>query len=200
MKLVCKQCGNEFNRRGTTHKYCSQKCYWESLKGRTYPNRKKPIFATPNAGWFKSGDKPWNTNKKMTQKYCENMSKRFIELNISKGKKNPSWKGGITPAYQQVRRTQEYRDWRNNVYRRDNYTCKKCGKRGVKIEAHHIYPLRNYAHLMYFVPNGITLCKICHTKMRFHEENEINMFCSMNRWPLNGNPLYSVPIVHIEEL
>lgn len=58
----------------------------------------------------------------------------------------------------------EYREWRDSVYKRDNYTCQKCGAKGKYLNAHHIYPIRDYPDPQYSlnILNGITLCRKCH--------------------------------------
>ena len=67
------------------------------------------------------------------------------------------------------RQTKEYKNWRENVFKRDNYTCKKCGKRGVEIQAHHVKPWALYPALRYEVNNGITLCNECHKEIHKKE-------------------------------
>lgn len=60
------------------------------------------------------------------------------------------------------RRCGEYKRWRTAVFERDNYTCQTCGKRGVRLHAHH---KRSYAYFpeeRYSIANGITLCEACH--------------------------------------
>ena len=56
----------------------------------------------------------------------------------------------------------EYKEWRKTVFERDNYTCQMCGKRGVKINAHHKNAYAYYPDLRYDIDNGITLCVPCH--------------------------------------
>lgn len=67
------------------------------------------------------------------------------------------------------RQTKEYKNWREKVFKRDNYTCKKCGKRGVEIQAHHVKPWALYPALRYEVNNGITLCNECHKEIHKKE-------------------------------
>ena len=58
--------------------------------------------------------------------------------------------------------TQEYKDWRMAVFKRDNFTCQKCGVVGRELNAHHIKPYAKYKELRYDLSNGITLCEDCH--------------------------------------
>uniref|UniRef100_A0A6H1ZFK3 Putative homing endonuclease n=1 Tax=viral metagenome TaxID=1070528 RepID=A0A6H1ZFK3_9ZZZZ len=61
----------------------------------------------------------------------------------------------------------KYKQWRSDVFTRDNWTCQTCGIRSksseiVYLEAHHIKCWAKYLKLRYIVGNGITLCKECH--------------------------------------
>lgn len=63
------------------------------------------------------------------------------------------------------RATKSYKDWRRNVFERDEYTCNKCLKIGGNLEAHHIKSFKDHKDLRYDVDNGITLCKKCHKEI-----------------------------------
>ena len=68
-----------------------------------------------------------------------------------------------------IRKSAEYRKWRNEVFRRDDYTCQLCKKRSragisVYLEADHILSFESYPELRFIVSNGRTLCKDCHKK------------------------------------
>lgn len=63
------------------------------------------------------------------------------------------------------RRCAEYKEWRRNVFERDNYTCQVCGMRGVKINAHHIKEYAFFPELRYKAENGVTLCVPCHKEI-----------------------------------
>lgn len=80
----------------------------------------------------------------------------------SKGKKNPSYIDGRTPANKLARHTTEYRLWITSVFERDNWTCQMCHTRGGDIHAHHIKPFAKYPELRTSIENGLTLCKKCH--------------------------------------
>lgn len=74
------------------------------------------------------------------------------------------WKGGVTPAHKLVRRSVEFRQWREAVFQRDDYTCQFCGKRGGKIHPDHIKPFALFPELWFEISNGRTLCVKCHEK------------------------------------
>jgi hypothetical protein len=59
-------------------------------------------------------------------------------------------------------------EWRTSVYERDNYTCKCCGVRGRKLNAHHIFNFADNPNVRTDVDNGITLCVECHYD--FHKQ------------------------------
>ena len=60
----------------------------------------------------------------------------------------------------------ELKKWRNAIYKRDNYTCGKCGNFGSKLNAHHLNSWDAHKDKRFDVDNGITLCVSCHKK--FH--------------------------------
>lgn len=97
----------------------------------------------------KKGFTPWNKGKKCPYKA---------------GPNNNKWKGGITPINEKIRKSIEYKLWRESVFNRDNYTCIWCLKKGGKINADHIKPFAFYPELRFAIDNGRTLCEECHRK------------------------------------
>lgn len=81
-----------------------------------------------------------------------------------RGEKHPLWKGGVTPLFNQIRKSIEYKNWRRAVFERDNYTCVTCGQRGVRLEADHIKSFSLHPELRFELSNGQTLCVACHRK------------------------------------
>ena len=63
------------------------------------------------------------------------------------------------------RRCAEYKAWRLAVFVRDDYTCQRCMRRGVKLNAHHIEPYAHCYELRYVLSNGLTLCEECRKKI-----------------------------------
>ena len=78
------------------------------------------------------------------------------------GVNHPRWKGGITNKNQQLRNTIEFKNWRDAVYKRDNFTCQMCFARGVTLNADHIKSFALYPELRFELSNGRTLCVPCH--------------------------------------
>jgi hypothetical protein len=116
-----------------------------------------------DSGW-KKGHIPWNKGLK--------------RIDII-GKNNWNWKGGVTTLYNKIRRCFEMRQWRSDIFTRDNFTCQICGdKNGGNLEAHHIKEFskilseRNIKTFdeallceeLWNLNNGITLCEKCHIK------------------------------------
>ena len=61
-----------------------------------------------------------------------------------------------------IRNSGEYKEWREAVFKRDNYTCQNCMRKGGKLNAHHIKHFKDYPDLRLDIENGITLCVDCH--------------------------------------
>ena len=105
---------------------------------------------------FKKGHKTWNKGKKTWGK------------DSLTNKQHPSWIDGRTSYTIKLRNSNEYKQWRSQVYERDNWTCQTCGKRGsITLNAHHIIPFAQllkteFEYLIFDVSNGVTLCEECH--------------------------------------
>lgn len=106
------------------------------------------------------------------------------------GLNNPRWKGGVA-HHRMERSTIEYVNWRNAVYKKDNYTCQCCFVRSSKgcqvfLNAHHIFNWKNHPSLRYEVDNGIALCKECH--LLFHsiygkkDNNDVQLLKFLNEY------------------
>jgi transposase len=78
------------------------------------------------------------------------------------GEKRYNWKGGITGERRRQRLSMYMRDAREACFRRDDYTCRACGQRGGKLNAHHVWPFQRFPELKYEVSNLVTLCRKCH--------------------------------------
>lgn len=152
-EYICETCGKKFKGYDyNKNKYCSRECYDKahSIKNkiRECPTCHKKFEA-----------------KTSESKYCswECYNK---DRHMPRGKEHWNWQGGIS-LINDKRDSQEYKKWRLEVYKRDNYKCVKCGSK-IKLNAHHIKSWKNYPSLRYELDNGITLCEKCHIKL--HQE------------------------------
>lgn len=80
------------------------------------------------------------------------------------GKNNHNWKGGITLINEKIRKSPEYKLWREAVFKRDNWICIWCGKYSGRLNADHIKPFSLFPELRFAIDNGRTLCIPCHKK------------------------------------
>ena len=190
-KKYCVICGKEFEKDKRVSrkiwniqtKFCSRACMGVSKIGNTfktgigYPAWNKGIPQTEEVKQILSkklkviakqkGFGKWMLGKK------QNLETRFkkslaARRTVISGKHN-FWKGGITPNHRLIRTTLRYKIWRENVFKRDNYTCQWCGARSgngkrVYLNADHIQLFSIHTNLRFDVNNGRTLCKSCHYK------------------------------------
>jgi hypothetical protein len=158
MEDICKSCKKKFNHKCHAHrKYCSLKCQ-------------------KNGGWYKEmkklhvGKPSWNRGKPNSW---------------SNGEKSNFWKGGIS-IFTRTERSNfmgslEYKNWRIQVFKRDNYTCQICGKRGNgDIQANHIKKYIDYPELRTSSYNGITICNQCAYQFVNNHEKEWEPFFNSN--------------------
>lgn len=147
---ICPVCGKEF-RAVNDYKcrkavYCSKEC-WSK---RATEKRKCPVCG-----------KQFETSTKRNKIYCSQKC-RDLAYRERKGELSNFWQGGKTKESDLLRTSAEYREWRLAVFKRDNFTCQKCGQRARDIEAHHIKERCKYPELIFDVGNGLTLCHECH--------------------------------------
>ena len=97
---------------------------------------------------------------------------------LRRGKDHWAWKGGIYPLVMRIRTCSKYRQWRCDVFERDDYTCLICAKKGSgNLNADHypkpfsiIFRENNIVSLeqaiaceeLWNINNGRTLCAPCH--------------------------------------
>ena len=75
------------------------------------------------------------------------------------------------------RRSSAYRDWRNEVHKRDNFSCRIADNNcDGRLEVHHILGYKEYPELRYKINNGITLCHAHHPRKRAEEKRLIPTF------------------------
>ncbi len=132
--------------------------------------------------------KPSQINK---ARCCSVKCQNVWQHEFLRGAKSGGWKGGISTVQSVLRNHEKYKEWRNSVFERDNYTCQKCPQIGGILHAHHLrrfsvilndirqkFPLlletdvaSNYKDL-WDIRNGVTLCKKCHKITHKKEGNK----------------------------
>ena len=153
--LICEQCGKDFEvyPSGKNKRFCTHECYgeWLSINNRGENN---PAYG-----------------KKFSEEHCKKLS----ESHKGKcGKDSPSWNPNITDEERLIKRQYpKYHEWRQTVYKRDNYICQCCNN-GGRLNAHHIESYANNKDLRIELDNGITLCEACHNDFHHLYGNNCN--------------------------
>ncbi|MFY9225282.1 MAG: HNH endonuclease [Blastocatellia bacterium] len=99
---------------------------------------------------------------KHTTETRQKISQKVRQVAV-RGTEHPAYKDGKLAERRGQRFSTEYKQWRYDVFIRDNFTCQTCGDdRGGNLVAHHIKPFADYPELRFDVSNGITLCETCH--------------------------------------
>jgi len=136
---------------------------------KSHKGKPKPWLKGKPSG---SKGKNWKHTKQARQKIKKNNAKYWLgkERLKMRGKKNPSWAGGISFEPYSV-------DWtvtlKRAIRERDNYICQICSKYGNIV--HHIdYDKKNCDP-----KNLITLCRGCHAKTNFNRKHWQNFLKEM---------------------
>ena len=143
---------------------------------------------------FKKDQKGTNLGRKFSIEYKRKLSeahkgkilpieqrKKISASHKARREKSHLWKGGITPMVLLIRSCFAYRQWRSDVFTRDDYTCQQCGVRGTYLEADHypkmftiIFKENNIKSIeqalecaeFWNINNGRTLSRSCHDKTK----------------------------------
>ena len=115
------------------------------------------------------GQKPWNKGMTGEKSHLFGIKRdarqRELARKNNSGPNNHFWKGGISPINERIRKTAEYKLWREAVFRRDDFECIWGGKEhGHILHADHIKPFALFPELRFAIDNGRTLCEDCHKK------------------------------------
>lgn len=174
--IKCYQCSKEiYIRRHLLGKprFCSRKCFGIYLIN-------KHNFKT-RCSFCKNNISVLNSKKHWKKHYCSDLCRK----KDFKGINNPHYiqnRTKLKTPFQKLRRSSlSFKNWRNSIFERDDYTCLNCNQKSRKnrhlnIQAHHIKPFSKYPDLMFDINNGITLCEDCHNNTKNIEENFIKYF------------------------
>lgn len=80
-------------------------------------------------------------------------------------KQDSDKKGALKRVKSEKRKSYKYKEWARLVKEKDNYECKHCGLKEIgSLQSHHIIPWEDSIKLRFEISNGLTLCRVCHTK------------------------------------
>lgn len=190
----CLYCNKTFESKkydkNRTPKYCSQECYGKSIRknkvcpickshvkwcNKTYCSKKCFTISQTGKNLSEEHKKKLSEVKKgkkikhlYTPEIIEKIRKALTgkpQL-LNRGEKHPNYIDGGKEKWerQKAMGRVEYKEWRRNVFKRDDYTCQECKQRGKRINADHIKPWAMFPDLRYELKNGRTLCVSCHRK------------------------------------
>jgi len=129
-------------------------------------------------------------SRRKNRKYCsfecykQSAIGRYKPLGFGNYRENNcNWRGGVTKENKIIRNSRRYADWRNLVFKRDNFTCQNCNANGVYLEADHIKPFAYFNELRFELSNGRTLCKPCHAKTDTYMGRARQKNKELQTWP-----------------
>jgi len=188
----CNYCGKDFEKKPShsrskweTMKSCSKSCAkmghksWN--KGIPLSEGQKLHLSTVLAGrttntgrtHFKTGNKEGLATqfKKGQTSYWKGKKNPNFQ-----GENNPNWRGGVTPEHLKIRWSVKMKNFRNEIFKRDNYTCQQCGRKRkpadrVILNIHHIKSFATCDELRFDEHNVVTLCEECHHKTDTYGKN-----------------------------
>lgn len=174
----CKHCGKPLSdRRAITCQVCSG----IDKRGKHFPHcldcgvELKSYIAKRCRQCIK-GELASNYGKKHSQKVKDKISKKLI--GVFRGEKSVLWKGGCA-LRARIAVTRKYKEWRFEMFKRDDFTCQLCNTRGKKLNLdHHPIPMSKIirdnnlktlddvfdCEQLWDTSNVRTLCLDCHKK------------------------------------
>jgi len=154
VKKICLVCSSEFMvqpARDKTAKFCCLKCKYEWFRDKPISEELKKRLSEVHK---RIGSKPPIHRGKRSKKWVENIKKGI--------KKHYDIVGRTTPKNKLLKKSKKWKEWREAVFRYDDYTCWICNEKGGELQPHHLYSFAYYPKLRFIISNGITLCKFCH--------------------------------------
>ena len=187
IKMMCPGCGKNYERFAkvlfSTGNFLCQECSLHNTHKKTLEVGAKYNKLTVlgdcstgrsmvecDCGTIKDVDN-WNLKSGKTKSCGCEISEKLKEYRkknpgAQSGENHPNWKGGISGDRSRFMATSAYKEWRNEVFRRDGYKCVCCDVNSNTLEAHHILPYASNEDMRTDVSNGVTMCRKHHSE--FH--------------------------------
>ena len=166
----CEQCGKVIQKKkclyeNVEHHYCSIKCrsLWLSIHNSGTNNKqyKRVVFKCEICG--KEATQIESMYYRHKNHYCSAKCASIGQGIIYKREKHPNWNPNLTDEEREKgRHIEGYDDFIKQVLERDNYTCQLTGKRGGKLEVHHLNCFSDFKEGRMDLDNCITLSKEIH--------------------------------------
>lgn len=173
-EINCSFCDKKFRRRNShikKHNFCSVSCQ----------HRHKTLINTVlvKCAWCGNEFKKVKSQTHTVKNFCTRKCMGEWQGKFTVGESSYNWQGGVSTINHRIRSAKKSIDWVKKVFKRDNFTCQKCGdKKGGNLNAHHIkhlskiikeYNIKDMADILqckelWNINNGITLCVNCHIK------------------------------------
>ena len=181
--LVCLECGKEFTSMDKKQKFCSQKCMgkWRS---KNYTGENNPLTGRKRYELMGENNPRYNREevmcdycgkpikvvkskiKKDNFHFCNRECQGKWQSENRKGKNNPTWNHNLSDEERNNSRHRNRIEGYNlfivSVLKRDDYTCQITGKRGGKLEVHHLNCFSDFKEGRTDLDNCITLSKEIH--------------------------------------
>lgn len=160
--ITCKKCRNLKKRNTFKTPFKDVKMYFDNIgcellsDESEYLNHSSKLTYIAKCGHINSS--PYVSFTKSKHKLCKECLKK-----VKSGENAYNWKGGVYDSESvKFRKTYEFKKWRRDVFKRDNYTCQICGSYGGRLNAHHLDGYNWCEDRRTDVTNGVTMCEKCH--------------------------------------
>lgn len=90
---------------------------------------------------------------------------------------------------ERLRKSSQFKAWRECVFLRDNFTCQLCGNK-KDLHPHHKKSFAEYPELRFVISNGQTLCSKCHGEIHGLKYNKLGRYLTCALCQIRFRPKY----------
>lgn len=145
----------------SNHHFCSNECCGKWKIGNNHPLYNKEEVLCDYCG--EPIKLPKSRIKNRVHHFCSTECHGKWKSENKKSENNPNWNPNLTDEERITKRNyEEYNDCIKQVLERDDYTCQVTGKRGGKLEVHHLNCYSDFKEGRTDINNCITLSKEIH--------------------------------------